>query len=77
MNHRLAVIKTVSWRVSGILLLGALLFISTGKVDVSVIGTTTYSAIRTVQYYFHEWLWQSRLKKLEGVRILDWIYRRK
>jgi uncharacterized membrane protein len=50
-------IKSVTWRVLGILILGVITWYFTGSWTQTTWITLTFHTIRIILYYFHERLW--------------------
>ena len=50
--------KSVTWRVIGIFLLGAITYLVTGNWKEMTVITLLFHGIRVVLYYYHERLWQ-------------------
>ncbi len=50
--------KSVTWRVIGIILLGAIAYLITGNWKEMTVITLLFHGIRVVLYYYHERLWQ-------------------
>ena len=51
-------IKSLSWRVVGILLLGAITYSITGNYEDTTIITILFHGIRFITYYIHERIWE-------------------
>ena len=51
-------VKSVVWRVIGIILLGAISYLITGNWKEMTIITVLFHSIRVILYYFHERLWE-------------------
>jgi len=51
-------VKSILWRVIGIVLLGAISYLITGSWKEMTIITLLFHSIRVVMYYFHERLWE-------------------
>ncbi len=49
--------KSITWRVVGIFILGAIVWLATGKWKETWGITVVFHAIRVVLYYYHERLW--------------------
>jgi len=53
-----SLVKSVTWRVTGILILGAIAWWFTGSWAETTGITITFHSIRVVLYYFHERAWE-------------------
>lgn len=51
-------VKSIVWRVIGIILLGIISYLITGNWKEMTIITVLFHSIRVVLYYFHERLWE-------------------
>ncbi len=51
-------VKSIVWRVMGIVILGALAWLFTRDWQETTLITITFHAIRLVLYYFHERAWE-------------------
>lgn len=51
-------VKSIVWRVIGIVLLGAISYLITGNLKEMTIITVFFHGIRVFMYYFHERLWE-------------------
>lgn len=51
-------VKSIVWRVIGIILLGAIAYIITNDWKEMTIITVLFHFIRVVMYYFHERIWE-------------------
>ncbi len=51
-------VKSIVWRVIGIVILGALAWLFTRDWQETTLITITFHAIRLVLYYFHERAWE-------------------
>ena len=51
-------VKSITWRVMGIVILGALAWLFTRDWQETTLITITFHAIRLVLYYFHEREWE-------------------
>lgn len=51
--------KSVSWRIIGILILGAITYIITGDWKETGIISFVFHTIRLVLYYYHERAWEN------------------
>jgi len=51
-------VKSIVWRVIGIVLLGAIAYLVTGEWEQMAIITVLFHGIRLVMYYFHERAWE-------------------
>jgi len=56
-TKRRSLVKSITWRVVGIVLLGAISYAITGDWEEMAIITTLFHGIRFVLYYYHERLW--------------------
>jgi len=52
-------VKSIVWRVIGIVLLGGISFLITGDWKEMTMITVLFHGIRVIMYYFHERLWES------------------
>jgi len=50
-------VKSITWRVLGIIILGAITWVFTKSWQVTTTVTVLFHSIRVVLYYFHERLW--------------------
>ena len=50
--------KSITWRVTGIIILAGLAWWFTGNVEQTTLITVTFHSIRVVLYYFHERVWE-------------------
>lgn len=50
--------KSITWRIAGVVILGALAWIFTRNWEETTLITVTFHAIRLVLYYFHERCWE-------------------
>ncbi|MCK5684216.1 DUF2061 domain-containing protein [bacterium] len=57
-SRKRSVAKSVSWRISGIILLGIILYVITGNVKEMTIITLVFHSIRLILYYYHERYWE-------------------
>ncbi|TET20113.1 DUF2061 domain-containing protein [Candidatus Bathyarchaeota archaeon] len=53
-----SLLKSATWRVTGILVLGATTWIITGNWIQTTYITAIFNVIQVVFYYFHERLWE-------------------
>ncbi len=60
-------VKSITWRVIGIVILGALVWLFTRDWQETTLITITFHAIRLVLYYYHERAWER----------IDWGRRKK
>jgi len=51
-------VKSVVWRVVGIVILGAISYLITGSWKQMTLITVLFHSIRVVLYYFHERVWE-------------------
>ena len=51
-------VKSLVWRVIGIILLGAIVYFITGDWKEMTIITVLFHGIRMIMYYFHERIWE-------------------
>lgn len=51
-------IKSLSWRLLGILILGGISWVYTRDIQQTTIITMTFHTIRLILYYFHERFWE-------------------
>ncbi|MBI2881927.1 MAG: DUF2061 domain-containing protein [Candidatus Tectomicrobia bacterium] len=51
-------IKSISWRIVGIILLGAIAYSVTGDWKEMTLITLIFHSIRVLMYYYHERLWE-------------------
>ena len=51
-------VKSITWRVIGIVILGALAWLFTHDWQETTLITVTFHAIRLVLYYYHERAWE-------------------
>ena len=56
-KHKRWLAKSLSWRIFGIVLLGYLTWISTGKIQQVAWITLLFHSIRFVAFIGHEWAW--------------------
>jgi uncharacterized membrane protein len=54
-----SLVKSVSWLLLGILVLGLIAWIYTGNVEQTSFITITFNEIQILFYYFHERLWEN------------------
>lgn len=64
-TRKRSVAKSVTWRIAGIVILGAITYVFTGSLSASAGITVLFNAIRLVLYYWHERAWE----KVEWGRI--------
>ncbi|MGD8505753.1 MAG: DUF2061 domain-containing protein [Candidatus Bathyarchaeota archaeon] len=58
MDTRLrSLIKSATWRITGILVLGTVTWVVTGNWAQTTYITVAFNAIQIILYYFHERLW--------------------
>lgn len=57
-TKRRSVVKSLTWRVVGIVILGAVTYAFTGNAAASAGVTLIFNAIRLVLYYWHERIWE-------------------
>ncbi len=57
-SRKRSVAKSVSWRISGIILLGIIAYVITGNVKEMTIITLVFHSIRLILYYYHERYWE-------------------
>ena len=53
-----SLVKSLTWRITGIILLGVIAYLITGNMREMTIITILFHSIRFVLYYFHERLWE-------------------
>jgi len=53
-----SIVKSVTWRVIGVIILGVIAFVITGNWKQMTIITVVFHSIRLVLYYYHERLWE-------------------
>jgi len=53
-----SIVKSIVWRVIGVVLLGAIVYLITGDWKEMTIITALFHGIRIVLYYFHERVWE-------------------
>jgi len=51
-------VKSIVWRVIGIILLGVISYLITGDWKEMTVITVLFHGIRVIMYYFHERLWE-------------------
>jgi len=51
-------VKSIAWRVIGIVLLGLISYLITGNWKEMTIITILFHSIRVIMYYYHERLWE-------------------
>lgn len=51
-------IKSITWRIIGIFLLGGITYIITGNWETTTIIALTFHGIRLFLYYYHERVWE-------------------
>ena len=51
-------VKSIVWRIIGIVLLGIISYLVTGNIKDMTLITVLFHGIRLVMYYFHERLWE-------------------
>jgi uncharacterized membrane protein len=57
-TRKRSVVKSITWRVIGIILLGAIAYVITGDLTEMTVITILFHGIRLVLYYYHERLWE-------------------
>ncbi len=59
-NHSVkrSILKSITWRIIGILLLGGLTWVFTGDIGESIAITLVFNAIRVFLYVAHEEAWE-------------------
>lgn len=57
-HHHRSLVKAITWRVLGIVMLGGLSWLFTGDFKETGLITITFNAIRFVLYYVHERVWE-------------------
>ena len=60
-------IKSIVWRLLGLVLLGVITWVYTNDATVTTIVTLLFHSIRLVLYYFHERMWDR----------INWGYKKK
>jgi len=50
-------LKAITWRILGIIVLGALVWFFTGNLEQTSAITIIFNSIRLILYYFHERFW--------------------
>ena len=58
-----SILKTITWRISGTIITGIVVYFYTGKLKESSIITLTAALILAVGYYLHERIWTRIIKK--------------
>jgi len=53
-----SLVKSIVWRVTGIVLLGIIAYCITGNFKEMTIITLLFHGIRVILYYFHERIWE-------------------
>jgi len=53
-----SLVKSITWRVMGIIILAGLAWWFTGNVEQTTLITVTFHGIRVILYYFHERIWE-------------------
>jgi len=53
-----SLVKSATWRIMGIFVLGAISWVITGNWIETTYITVAFNAIQIVLYYFHERLWE-------------------
>ena len=57
-SHLRSWVKSITWRVIGIVILGGLTWLFTNNWEQTTYITVTFHSIRLVLYYFHERAWE-------------------
>jgi len=57
-SKKRSLVKSVVWRIIGVVLLAVIAFLITGNLKEMTIITVVFHAIRMVMYYFHERVWE-------------------
>ena len=57
-SRKRSVVKSITWRVIGVILLGIISYLITGNWKQMTIITILFHGIRLVMYYYHERLWE-------------------
>ena len=50
--------KSITWRITGIVILGAITYLVTGNWEATTVIALTFLRIRLFLYYYHERLWE-------------------
>ena len=50
--------KAITWRITGIILLGAIAYLFTGSLIESLEVTAVFTVVRLILYYVHERIWE-------------------
>ena len=53
-----SVVKSITWRVIGVIILGIISYLITGNWKEMTIITLLFHGIRLIMYYYHERLWE-------------------
>jgi len=53
-----SLVKSITWRIMGILVLGTITWIITGDWIETTYITVTFNVIQVILYFFHERLWE-------------------
>ena len=53
-----SVVKSITWRVIGVIILGIISYLITGDWKEMTIITLLFHGIRLIMYYYHERLWE-------------------
>ena len=56
-SHKRSMVKSVTWRIMGVVLLSGITWLVTHNWKESTIITIVFHSIRMVMYYFHERIW--------------------
>ena len=57
-SKKRSMVKSIVWRIIGIVLLGGITWIFTRDVETTTIITVLFHSIRLVLYYVHERIWE-------------------
>jgi len=57
-SHLRSWMKSISWRLIGVIILGGLSWLFTHSWEQTTLITATFHAIRLVLYYYHERVWE-------------------
>jgi|SRR5688572_15624343 uncharacterized membrane protein len=73
-THKRSMVKSITWRIVGVVLLSGITYMVTRDWKEMTIITTVFHSIRMVMYYFHEriWLrvkWGRKTHPLESIQL--------